>query len=136
MANPIRSELETRLQAFANSYSPALAIAWEGVAFTKPSPAVPFLQPTLTSSSTINVTTDGTRIRILGNFMVNVWCPDNKGSKTNDDISSALVSAFPIVPKTGNVSIEQTPNSSQAVVDSSGWRITPVTIKYRYEGYA
>ena len=136
MANPIRSELETRLQAFANSYTPALAVAWEGVAFDRSKQTTPWLQPVLTSSNTINVTTDGLRIRILGNFMVNVWCPDNKGSKTNDDISSALVSAFPIVPKTGNVSVEQTPNSSQAIVDASGWRITPVTIKYRYEGYA
>lgn len=136
MANIIRTELETRLLAFANSYSPPLAVSWEGIAFLKPDPFAPFLEATLTASSTINVTTDGTRIRILGNFLVKVWCPDNKGSKTNDDISSALVAAFPIVPKTGNVSVEQTPNSSQAIIDPSGWRITPVTIKYRYEGNA
>ena len=136
MTNINRVELETRLKTFADSYTTPMKIAYEGIPFTKPSPAVPFLECVMTGSTTTNVTTDGKRIRIRGNFMVNVWCPDGKGSKQNDEISQALIDAFPVIPKTGFTSIEQTPNAAQAVIDVSGWRITPVTMMYRYEGVA
>lgn len=133
MSNVVRTELEGRLLALANSYSPKLTVALEGVKFTKPDPPAPFLECFLISNSTTNVTTDGNRTRERGTFMVNVWCPDGKGSGLNERIADAIIAAFPIVPKIGSTSIEQTPNASQAVIDVSGWRITPVTITYRYE---
>lgn len=133
MSNVIRTELESRLLALANSYSPKLPVALEGVKFNKPDPPSPFLECFMAASSTTNVTTDGNRIRQRGVFMVNVWCPDGKGSGLNERIADAVIAAFPVVPKTGSTSIEQTPDASQAVIDVSGWRITPVTITYRYE---
>ena len=130
--NIIRSELEMRLKSVATIHS--LPVSWEGVGFTKP-PASAFLECSLGMDTTVNVTTDGSRTRQRGVFMVNVWWPmDNKGTRASDDIVSAIVSAYKVVPKIGSVSIEQTPNASKAIIDPSGWRITPITINYRYEG--
>lgn len=128
----INLELETRLLNFANSYLPKLPVAWEGKAFEKPVDT-PFLEAYIVPASTVNVTTDGLRIRQRGIFMVNVWAPDGKGRKIGDDIAEALIATFPIVPKVGRVSIEQTPNADRAIVEQSGWRIVPVSVTYRFE---
>jgi hypothetical protein len=129
--NPIRTELETRLKAFADSASPALKVAFEGVLFTKPS--APFLECFLFPAHTKNVTTAGTRKRECGVFQVNVWTPSGKGTREAEDIAQGIVDAFPIVPKTGLVSVEQTPEKGRAMPDVPGWLIIPVTISYRYE---
>lgn len=66
-------------------------------------------------------------------MQINVWCPSGKGTKQSDDIAQAIMTAFPVVPKTGTVSIESTPSAKQAIIDPSGYRITPVICSYRQE---
>jgi hypothetical protein len=66
--------------------------------------------------------------------MVNIWYPvDGTGSGGREQIAEALTLAFPLVPKTGTVSIEATPHVARPLGDIAGWIITPVTITYRYE---
>lgn len=130
----IRQQLETRLLAFANSQTPKIPIAWEGSSFIRPDPPKPFLESVLVPESTVDVTVDGSRQRRRGCLQVNIWYPvDGKGSGGASAIAEALTQAFPLVPKTGTVSIESTPHVGRALGDIAGWRITPVTISYRYE---
>lgn len=130
----IRQELEVRLLAFAESRNPELPIAWEGDSFIRPDPPAPFLESVLVPESTKDVTVDGLRQRRRGCLQVNIWYPvDGTGSGGVSAIAEALVSAFPLVPKTGTVSIESTPHVGRPLGDIAGWRITPVTIAYRYE---
>lgn len=129
--SPVREELELRLKAFATTHS--LPVAYEGMFFKKPDPPAPFLECFLIPALTKNVTVDGTRNREVGLFQVNVWAPAGNGLKVADAIATNLVNAFPVVPKTGLVSIEQTPSKGKMMPDVAGWLIFPVTISYRYE---
>ena len=135
MSDVIRSELETRLAAFAAAQSPPLPVAWEGIPFTKPTTGG-YLEPFLISASTVNPDVAAKRSREVGVFQVNIYFPDGTGSAPCSNVAIALISAFPVVPKTGLVSIEQTPNAARALLDTSGWRVVPVSIKYRYEAIA
>lgn len=128
----IRSELETRIKNWAAAQSPALTVAYENVPYSKPADKTPFVECYIAPLETIDVTVDGTRQRNIGIFYVNVWTPDGKGSGQSDRIVSSLVAAFPIVPKTGSVSIEKTPSAKQPLY-TDGWRVVQVSIKYRYE---
>lgn len=128
----VRQELETRLLAFANAQIPPLKVAFEDVPFTKPT--TPFLEAIIVPAITINVTVNGNRIRELGVMQVNVWYPEGQGAGKGEALANKIIAYFPVVPKTGTVSIEQTPYKSRAIMDVSGWRIIPVTLNYRQEG--
>lgn len=127
----IRSELETRLKTWADAQSPKIPIAFEGVPFTKP-PGTPFLQAYLMPAVTINPTVDGIRSREVGIFQVNCWVADGKGSAEAEALARNIINLFPLVPKTGTVSIEKTPSMASPLIDD-GWRVVPVTITYRQE---
>ena len=127
----IRSELETRLSAWANSFNPVIPVAWEGIDFQIPSSGV-YVEPFILPATTINPTVDGGRKRYTGYFQVNIHVKDNSGTKKLNELSDSLVNYFPIVPKTGNVSIERTPSIGRGITDN-GWRIVPVSIPYRME---
>lgn len=129
----IRQELESRLAAFAAAQIPPLAVAYENVGFVKPINK-PWLECFIIPAGTINPTADGERIRKRGTFQVNVWCPKSNGLKQVEEIAEKVVAAFPLLPKTGTVSIEQTPNTSRAIIDDSGFVIIPVSATWRYEG--
>lgn len=133
MANIIRQELETRLKAFADAQTPPVLLSYEAVPFIKPTNFAPFLQCFFIPSITLNTDVAGSHKRELGIFQVNVWCADGNGSATIEALAQGVIDAFPIIPKTGSVSIEQTPHMSAAIIDN-GWRIVPVTIRYRLEG--
>ena len=126
----IRSELTPRVRDMAATLN--VPVAYENVNFTKPSSGA-FLEMFIVPTTTKDVTVDGTRQRELGYMQLNVWCPVGKGTKQSDDIVEAIKLAFPLVPKTGNVSIENTASIKQAIVDESGYRIIPVVIPYRLE---
>lgn len=129
----IRQELETRLSVFAAALSPPVPVSYENVSFNRPATG-PFLECFVNSGSTVNVTVDGTRTRERGVFQINVWFPSGGGMAKPELLAAQIVAAFPVVPKTGNVSIEQTPNTKQALLDVSGWIIIPISCMYRYEG--
>lgn len=129
----IRAELETRLRTWADAQSPAIKIAFENMPFTKPTSGV-FLETFLIPNITLNPTIDASRQRLMGIFQVNCWASsDNKGMKAAESLAQSVIDLFPVVPKTGSVSIERTPYASPSLLDNSGWRIVPVTIQYRLD---
>jgi hypothetical protein len=127
----IRSELNNRLSVLATSL--ALPLCLENTKFTKPLGNAPFLEMFIIPAATLDVTVDGTRQRQVGIMQINVWCPVGNGTKQTDDIVAAIKTSFPLVPKQGSVSIENTPSEKQAILDPSGYRITPIIIPYRME---
>ena len=127
----VRSELTVRLAALATTLS--LPLCTEGNPFVKPLSNAAFLEMFILPAATLDVTVDGTRQRMVGVMQINVWCPSGKGTKASDDIVDAIVAAFKVVPKIGTVSIETTPSAKQAIIDPSGYRITPVVCSYRQE---
>ena len=127
-----RQELETRLAVFAASQTPPLAVCWENVPFTRPI-GVPWLECYLISASTVAVTLAGTRNRERGSFAVNCWCPSGQGVSLLDALSAKVVAAFPVIPKTGNVSIEQPGNTSKLMYDQAGWVAISCVMPYRVE---
>lgn len=127
----VRSELSVRLQTLATTLG--LPVSWEGVPFTKPANLGSFLEVFVIPANTQDVTVDGKRQRETGIFQVNVWCKTGVGTKAGEDIADAVRVAFPVVPKSGTVSVESTPTIKQAILDDSGYRIIPVIVSYRQE---
>lgn len=125
-----RSEMEIKLINWAAAQVPPVQVAIEGVPFVRGT--TPFIQVFFLNSSNINPTLSGTRTRTRGILQVNCWVKDGKGPKVIEDIAEAIVALFPVVPKIGSVSVEQTPNISQLLTDED-WKIAPVQIKYRTE---
>lgn len=127
----VRSDLETRLQTWADAQSPKIKIAWEGKAFTKPSTGV-FLQAVVMRAKSRNSNLGGIDYREHGLWQISVWGLDGKGSAETEDIAQDLVNLFPVVPKFAQTSIEQVGSISQAdIID--GWRVVHITFPYRKE---
>jgi hypothetical protein len=82
----------------------------------------------------MNHAVDGTRKTLYGIFQVNVWAQAGTGTGAANAIADGIVDLFPMIPKFGDVSVEQTPTVNRRLPDGSGYDITPVLIKYRYEG--
>lgn len=125
----IRASLEGRLQTLATSLG--VSVAWENVAFEKPT--TKFLEPFLIPVTTINTDVAGHRATYLGMFQVNCWAPTGNGMGDVSALAQSVIDAFPMLPKSGAVSIESTPSAAPPMEDEQGWVIVPVTIKYRYE---
>jgi hypothetical protein len=85
----------------------------------------------LASTSTCP-TVDGKRVRINGRLQINVVVHDGVGSHEVEGLTEAIVSLFPIVPKTGTVSIEQPPQTGAAILILDK-RYIPITVSYRQE---
>lgn len=128
----VRSELEVRLAAFAAAQIPPIPVSYQGVPFTKPTNS-PFIECFLGPASMVKSTVDATRNRERGNFQVNLWWPSGQGAGKIEALAASLAAAFPVIPKTGTVSIEDSVNTGQLILDQSGWIILPNTIPYRQE---
>lgn len=126
----IRAELEARLKTWADAQT--IPIAFEGVPFTKPD--VSYLECFLLPGPTLNKTVDGKRKTYIGIFQVNCWFKSGTGMGVGEKLSQSVIDLFPILPKIGSVSVEQTPSADKALPDN-GWEIIPVTIKYRMETF-
>lgn len=127
----VRDELEAKLISFAATNNIALSL--EGVPFVRPS-GLPYLQCWMLGSQPADITVDATRKRIRGVFAINVCCLDGRGSKQVETLAAQVTALYPIVPKElfSTCSIEQTPQTGQAMIDSN-YRIIPVTVRYRQE---
>lgn len=119
--------------AWANAQTPKVPIAFQGVAFTKPADGSPYLEPLLLPAATINKTVDGRRKTYIGLFQVNCWVQSGKGMGAVEALAQKVIDLFPMLPKTGSVSVEQTPSAENSLLDDSGWLIVPVAIRYRME---
>jgi hypothetical protein len=128
----IRAELETRLKTWAGSQPTKIPVAYEGVAFTKPTDGT-YLEAFLLPSDVIDVDVAATRKRYIGIFHINCWARSGKGMGQVEQLAQSIIELFPVLPKTGLVSIESTPYAEKAILDDSGWLVVPVTVEYRYE---
>lgn len=129
----IRQEVETTIAAFAAAQTPPITVSYEGVPFTKPN-GTPYLEVVFLNNNTMNATVDATRVRVYGNFQVNVYAPDGRGMRQLDDLSSAVAALFPVANKArySTFSVEQPPDASAAMIDSA-FRWCAVRVKYRQE---
>ncbi len=127
----VRQELTVRVQALAQTL--AIPVAYENNTFTKPINYGSFLEMFIIPAATIDWATSGLRQREVGLMQINIWCKTGNGTAAADAIFDGIKTAFPLVPKTGQVSIEATPSMKTAIIDSSGYRIVPVIIPYRLE---
>lgn len=132
MSNSIvRAELETRLKAWASAQTPAIPVAFENVPFTKPT-ASPYLEAYLLPNVTLSKTVDAKRKTYMGLFQINCWAPSGQGMGQVEKLAQSIINLYPMLPKTGNVSVESNP-SADTPIPADGWVIVPVIIKYRME---
>lgn len=131
----IRAEFETRLKQWADAQTPKVPIAFQGAAFTKPADGSPYLEAYLIPGTTLNKTVDAKRKTYIGLFQVNCWAQSGKGMGQIEALSQKVIDLFPVLPKIGAVSVEQTPSADRQSLDDSGWLVVPVTIKYRMETF-
>lgn len=130
----IRASFETKLAMWADAQTPKIPIAFQNQSFKKPDSS-PFLEAYLLPNDTLNKEVSGQRKTYIGIFQVNCWAKSGKGMNQVESLAQGIADLFPVLPKTGAVSIEQTPAQEKAILDDSGWVIVPVTIKYRMESY-
>lgn len=130
----IRSILETQLKTWADAQVPKIPIAFEGNSFTKP-PTGGFVEPILIPNVTVNNDLSGKRKTYHGIFEVRCWHPSGKGMGGVEKLATRIINLFPLLPKSGNLSVENTPYAEQPDFDAAGWIIVPVLILYRYETF-
>lgn len=128
----IRAALESRLKTWADAQNPVVKIAFQGVGFQKPS--TPFLECFLIPNVAMHRDVAATHERHLGFFQVNCWAPSGSGMGQAEALAQSIKALYPVMPKTGSVSIESPPKIDKALVDSTeAWVIVPVLITYRFE---
>jgi hypothetical protein len=129
----IRQEVETAVTTFAAAQTPPVAVAYEGVPFTKPK-NLPYIEIVFLNNTITNATVDATRARVYGTVQINVSVPDGKGMKQLDDLTSGIADLFPVADKErfSTFSVEQPPNVSASMMDIQ-YRWAAVRIKYRQE---
>lgn len=126
----LRNELESKLLAWANSQTPQIKIAFENIEFTKPDTT--FMEVYIIPATSVNPTVDVKRVSLYGTFQCNIYTKAGEGTKKAEDLAQSLIDLFPVVPKSGTVSIEQTGSIMNPLYDSQ-WRILPVRFRYRQE---
>lgn len=126
----IRKEVEDRLAAWAAPRN--IKIAYENVAFTKPTTT--FVEVHIIPATTVNPTVDAKRATNYGIIQINIYAPSGEGTKKSEELAQELIELFPVVPKTGSVSIEQTGSIMSPLYDAQ-WRVLPVRFRYRQENY-
>lgn len=121
----IRSEIETKLATLG------VPIAYQNAPFTKPKTGLwveVFLLDAIRSSR--NVAAQGSRI--MGKFIVNCYGQLGTGMASLESLVEQVINLFPVVPKTGTVSIEAPLSASSSIIVES-FICVPVTGTYRVE---
>ena len=124
----LRKEIEDKVAAWAATKS--IPIAYENVTFVKPSTT--FIELYIIPATTVNHTVAAKRATLYGIVQFNIYCKSGEGTKKSEDIAQELIDLFPVVPKVGTVSIEQTGKIMNSFYDSQ-WRVLPVSFRYRQE---
>lgn len=124
----LRKEIEDKVAAWAATKS--IPIAYENVTFVKPSTT--FVELYIIPATTVNHTVAAKRATLYGIVQFNIYCKSGEGTKKSEDIAQELIDLFPVVPKVGTVSIEQTGKIMNSFYDSQ-WRVLPVSFRYRQE---
>lgn len=126
-----RSEIESRILTWAGSQVPPIPVSIENVSFTKPTSGK-YLEVFLLGHNNINPNVAADRTRSYGIFQVNCYAPAGRGMGEVEALRDNIVALFPVLPKTGTVSIEAPLSwSGSDVVD--GCVYIPVRGNYRIE---
>ena len=128
----IRLEVEAKVKAWAAAQSPTIPIAYENVSFTKPDST--FIELYIIPATTVNQTVNAVRKTLTGLIQFNIYTKEGVGTKKSEELAQALIDLFPVVPKTGTVSIEQTGSIMNTLYEAQ-WLVTPVRFRYRQENY-
>lgn len=126
----IRTEIETRLATFAAAQAPPIPVAYENQKFIKPATGsyleIFFLD---TTDRNRNLSAE---IRTFGKFQISCYGQIGTGMKDLEELVQQVKNLYPVLPKTGTVSIEQPLSSSQSLVVDN-FVCVPVTGSYRVE---
>lgn len=129
----IRSELETILINWCQSQSPPIKIALENVPFIKPPATEVYLEVYFLTSATVAPDVAATRERERGVMQINICSPQSIGSSKSDEVAQFIKQLYPIVPKSGTVSIEKPINVMQGMARIDGTWVVGLRITYRQE---
>jgi hypothetical protein len=127
----VRSEIESRINTWAKAQVPPIPVSFENVSFTKPTSG-PYLEVFLLGETRLNRNVAADGIRSYGIFQINCYAPTNKGMGEVEALCNNMVALFPVLPKTGTVSIEAPLSwSGSDIID--GYVCVPVRGNYRVE---
>jgi hypothetical protein len=126
-----RSEIETRVLNWAKAQTPAIPVAIQGRTFNRPTSG-PYLEVWLLGDEKVsrNVSADS---RTYGMFQINCYSPaNNTGMGPVESLRDSMVALFPVLPKTGTVSVDAPLSSTSSdVID--GFLFVAVRGNYRIE---
>jgi hypothetical protein len=124
----IRKEIEDKVAAWATPKN--IKVAYENVTFVKPDNT--FIELYIIPATTVNPTVNAKRATMYGFIQFNIYCKSGEGTKKSEELAQEIIELFPVVPKIGTVSIEQTGSIMNSLYDAQ-WLVTPVRIRYRQE---
>lgn len=131
----IRAALESRLKTWADAQAPAIPCAWENVPYL-PTVGARYLRPYMIPAATYDAAVTADITRYTGIFQVSIYMPEGTGAGAAETIAESLIALYPItisIDKSGlNIVIERTPSIGTAMHDE-GWRVLPVSIRYRVD---
>lgn len=129
----IRSELESRLDQFASVQNPPIPVAVEGRSFTKPTSGS-YLEIVLLRKAAVNRNLAAIDQTITGKAQINVYMMIQAGSGMGqiETLVEKVKNLYPVIPKTGIVSIEKPCDQGDSyIVDN--FTCIPLTVCYRVE---
>jgi hypothetical protein len=127
----IRSEIESRLYAYAQAQTPKIPVSYENVSFVKPNTGH-YLEVYLLDTVAQSRGVSAKGVRETGMFQINCYTSVGAGMASVEALAAAVKALYPVIPKTGTVSIEAPLSASSAVV-IDGFVCIPVTGRYRVE---
>lgn len=126
-----RTEIETKINDWAKAQSPPIPISFQNVKFVKPASGS-FLEVAMLGDNATTSDLAAENVRTYGMFQVNCYAPVNTGMAQVEALAKSIVDLFPVVPKTGTVSIEAPlATNGSFVVDT--FVCIPVRARYRIE---
>jgi hypothetical protein len=128
----IRSEVEKRLLTWAKAQVPPVPVSVENVPFTKPT-AGGYLKIFFLDAATVNSDVAAKGERETGVFQVDVCVPEGTGVLARDALVASVKALFPVLPKTGTVSIERPPHKSMGSNRIDGFSVVYLSFSYRQE---
>lgn len=129
----IRSELESRLNAFASTQVPAIPIAVEGRSFTKPTTGA-YLEIVLLRKVAMSRNLAAVDQTITGKAQINVYMviQADSGMGQLEALVEKVKNLYPVIPKIGIVSIEKPCDEGDSYLVGN-FTCVPLTVSYRVE---
>lgn len=127
----IRSEIESRLRAFASVQVPPIPIAVENRKFDKPTSGY-YFEVTILDSTPMNANLAANSTRLWGKFQISCYGPLGEGMGAIEKLAQQVVELYPVIPKIGIVSIEKPLSAGQGIIVDN-FVCVPITGSYRAE---